>query len=151
TRDYLSYYKHYQSKCPVAPESRYGMMIVTGHQEATEIYRQGDRFWTCQVIGGPLHPLPFKPEGDDIRPQVRDHRHEMAWGAHFVTMEDEPHTAYKAVIARVMTHERLKQNTDYMVKLADRLIDKFIDRGSCEYVSEFSQEIATMVIADLLG
>jgi cytochrome P450 len=33
----------------------------------------------------------------------------------------------------------------------DRLIDKFIDRGQCEFVSNYAHALSTLVIADLLG
>jgi cytochrome P450 len=90
-------------------------------------------------------------EGDDIRQQIKEHRHKLPWATHFITMDEPEHHARRSILTRLLTHERLKKNTDYMVKLADKIIDKFIDRGHCEFVSEFGQEIGTLVIADLLG
>jgi cytochrome P450 len=55
------------------------------------------------------------------------------------------------LLTRLLTIERLRKNGEYMQRLADRLIDRFIDRGKCEIVSEYSQPLATLVIADLLG
>ena len=38
-----------------------------------------------------------------------------------------------------------------MWRLADRQIDEFIDKGRCEFVTEFAGPFALLVIADLLG
>jgi cytochrome P450 len=51
----------------------------------------------------------------------------------------------------LITPKRLKENEDFMWRLADRLIDEFIKDGSMEIFSQFAQPYATLVIADLLG
>ncbi len=149
--DYLSYYKHLQSQCPVVREPHYGMMVITGHEEEVEVYQQEQKFTHCQIVGGPQHHLPFEVKGDDIREQVRQHRHKLPWSTHFITMDEPEHSARRAIMTRLMTYRRLQANTDYMTALADRLIDGFIDLGRCEFVSEFGQELGTLVIADFLG
>jgi cytochrome P450 len=148
---YLDYYKHFHSKCPIALEPNYGMLLVTGHPENVEIYQKDHRFSTCQALGGPTHPLPFEVKGDDIREQLKEHRHKLPWSTHFITMDDPEHAERRQIMTRFLTHKRLKKNTEYMMALADRLIDKFIDRGQCEFVAEFGQESGTLVISDMLA
>ncbi|MEX3771988.1 cytochrome P450, partial [Mycolicibacterium fortuitum] len=46
---------------------------------------------------------------------------------------------------------RLKENEDYMWQLVDRQIDRFIDNGKCEFLSEYAKPFATSAIIDLLG
>src|SRR6202041_1721106 len=70
---------------------------------------------------------------------------------HFITFDGPEHAAHRGLLTRLLTFERLRKNAEYVEKLADRLIDRFIDRGKCEIVSEYSQPLATLVIADLLG
>jgi cytochrome P450 family 150 subfamily A5 len=38
-----------------------------------------------------------------------------------------------------------------MWRLADRQLDEFLDRGSCEFIREFAEPFTALVIADLLG
>ena len=52
---------------------------------------------------------------------------------------------------RLITPKRLRENEDFMWRLADRQIDEFVDSGKCEFVAEFAGPFALLVIADLLG
>jgi cytochrome P450 len=150
-QDFRPYFEYLRSKCPVAKEPHHGMMIVTGHQPTVEVYQQGDTFTHCQMVGGPTVPLPFKVEGDDITAQVKEHRHKMPWATHFITMDEPDHMPRRTILTRMMTHKLMKKKKDYMEEVADRLIDRFIERGSCDVVFEYTQELGTLVICDMLG
>jgi cytochrome P450 len=52
---------------------------------------------------------------------------------------------------RLITPKRLKENESFMWRLADRQIDEFLARGSCEFVHEYANPFTLLVIADLLG
>ena len=52
---------------------------------------------------------------------------------------------------RLITPKRLKENEEFMWRLADRQIDEFIERGECEFISEYGGPFAMLVVADLLG
>jgi cytochrome P450 len=149
--DSLPYLSSLRSKCPVLREPHYGTLMVTGYEEGLELYKQGDNFSSCLAVTGPIPGLPFKPAGDDISGQIDEHRRELPWATHFITFDGPEHNAHRGLLTRLLTFERLRKNAEYVEKLADRLIDRFIDRGKCEIVSDYSQPLATLVIADLLG
>ncbi len=149
--DPLPYLETLRSKCPVSREPHYGTLMVTGYDEALEVYRQADNFSSCLAVTGPIPGLPFEPESDDISGQIERHRAELPWATHFITFDGAEHSAHRTLLTRLLTFERLRKNAEYVQGLADRLIDRFIDRGKCELVSEYSQPLATLVIADLLG
>ncbi len=52
---------------------------------------------------------------------------------------------------RLITPKRLKENEEFMWRLADRQIDEFIVRGECEFIHEYANPFTLLVIADLLG
>ena len=52
---------------------------------------------------------------------------------------------------RLITPKRLRENEEFMWRLADRQIDEFIDKGRCEFISAYGGPFAMLVIADLLG
>jgi cytochrome P450 family 150 subfamily A5 len=68
-----------------------------------------------------------------------------------VTFDPPKHTDHRALLMRLITPKRLKENEAFMWRLADRQIDEFIDQGRCEFISEFASPFALLVIADLLG
>ena len=68
------YFDHLRSKCPVVKEPHYGVLAVTGFEEATTILKETDTFSSCIAVAGPFPPLPFTPEGDDITEQIAAHR-----------------------------------------------------------------------------
>jgi cytochrome P450 len=144
------YLNHLRAQCPVLREPNYGALMVTGFEESRSIYL-GDTFSSCMSVTGPIPGLPFEPQGDDITPQIEQHRGGLPWATHFITFDGPEHMAHRTFLTRLLTHERLKKNEQYVRQLADRLIDRIIDAGKCELVSQYSQPLATLVIADLLG
>ncbi|MDR3661883.1 MAG: cytochrome P450, partial [Mycobacterium sp.] len=47
--------------------------------------------------------------------------------------------------------KRLKENEDFMWRLADRHIDEFIADGKCEFLAAYARPFSLLVVADLLG
>jgi cytochrome P450 len=52
---------------------------------------------------------------------------------------------------RLITPKRLKENESFIRDLADQQLDQIVGLGRCEFISEYAQPLATLVIADLLG
>jgi cytochrome P450 len=52
---------------------------------------------------------------------------------------------------RLITPKRLKENEAFMWELADRQLDELLPTGRCEFIKEYSQPFAMLVVADLLG
>ncbi|HTY32708.1 cytochrome P450 [Mycobacterium sp.] len=145
------YFDYLRSQNPVLRLPHYGVVAVTGYEEATEVYKDPDTFSNIVALGGPFPPLPFQPEGDDISPQIDEHRSYFPMNEHMVTMDPPDHTRARSVLAKLLTPSRLKQNEEFMWRLADRQLDEFLVNGHCEFISEYSKPFATLVIADLLG
>jgi cytochrome P450 len=68
-----------------------------------------------------------------------------------VTMDPPDHTRERALLMRLLSPMRLKQNESFMWRLADRQLDEFASRGSCEFINAYAQPFAMLVVADLLG
>ncbi|MDP9168593.1 MAG: cytochrome P450, partial [Actinomycetota bacterium] len=96
-------------------------------------------------------PLPFTPEGDDITGQISAHRSLMPMFEHMVTMDPPDHTDARSLLNRLLTPSRLKENEDFMWRLADECLDDFVADGKCEFLSAYAKPFSLLVIADLLG
>ena len=145
------YFDRLRSKCPVLREPHHGAMMVTGYPEALEVFKQRDVFSSCVAVTGPIPPLPFTPQGDDISEQIAKYRGAMPWSAYLVTLDGQAHGVLRGILNSLLTHTRLKKNEEYVLKLCDRLIDGLVAKGRCEFVAEYAHALSTLVIADLLG
>jgi cytochrome P450 len=145
------YFDHLRSKCPVVREPHYGVLAITGYDEANAVLKDTDTFSSCIAVAGPFPPLPFTPEGDDITEQITAHRSLMPMFEHMVTMDPPDHTDARSLLNRLLTPSRLKENEDFMWRLADEFLDDFIADGKCEFLSAYAKPFSLLVIADLLG
>jgi cytochrome P450 len=144
------YFDHLRSKCPVSRETPYGVMAVTGHKEASAVYKDS-AFSACVSVAGPFAGVSFESDSDDIGALIAEHRHKIPMSEHIVTQDPPDHTRTRGLMSRLFTPKRLKENEDFMWRLADQQLDTFVDRGSCEFLEDYARPFSTLVIADLLG
>jgi cytochrome P450 len=145
------YFEQLRSACPVLPLAHHGVVAVTGYDEATDVYRDVDTFSSCNSVIGPFATFPVPLEGDDISAIIDRYRDQLPMHEHMVTMDPPDHTRERAILMRLITPKRLKDNEDFMWRLADRQLDEFVGDGRCEFIGAYTQPFAMLVVADLLG
>jgi cytochrome P450 len=148
--DPYPYFDHLRERCPVMSRSDQGVVAITGHQEALAVYKDS-AFSSCVSVAGPFSGLPFEPEGDDIGALIEQHRSQIPMSEHIVTQDPPEHTRTRGLLSRLLTPKRLKDNEDFMWRLADQQLDEFVSRGTCEFLDEYARPFSGLVIADLLG
>lgn len=149
--DPYPYYEYLREQGPAVWVPPHGFVGVTGYDEALAVYKNTEDFSSCVALGGPFPPLPFTPEGDDLNAQIDAHREQFPMFEHMVTMDPPAHTKARSLLSRLLTPKRLKENEDFMWRLADRQLDEFIANGRCEFLAEYAKPFSLIVIADLLG
>jgi cytochrome P450 len=149
--DPYPYYEFVRALGPVWREPRHGMFVVTGYDEAAEIYRDPDIFSSCNSFSGPFHNLPEPEQSDDLTAQIERHRDAFAFHDNLITFDPPAHTAHRGLMMRLLTPKRLQENEAFMLRLADEQIDRFAYRGKCDFVAEYAQPFSLLAIADLLG
>jgi cytochrome P450 len=150
--DPRSYFDQLRSKCPVMREKYQGTFMVTGYDEVADVLARKDGTFSSVVsVVGPIPPLPFQPEGDDISEQLEGHRDELPWGAHLVCFDGKKHVDHRALLTALLTYKRVKANEEYLHGLADRLIERFINTGRCQVTSEYAHAVAIYAISDIMG
>ena len=146
-----SQYYHYLRECPVRHVPPHGMVAVTGYEELVSVFRDTDTYSMCNTASGPFPPLPADPGLDDVSDLIEEYRETFPLSEHFATFDPPKHSEHRALLSRFMTPRRLEDSEPFMWGLADRLIDDFHARGSCEFVSEYAYPYALLSIANLLG
>jgi cytochrome P450 len=149
--DPYPYFEYLRSKGPLTPASPYNVLAVTGYDEALAVYKD-PVFSSCIAVAGPFSGLPFGPDGaDDVTQLIEEHRAQVPMAEHISAMDPPLHTRTRGLLSKLITPKRLKENEDFMWRLADEQLDTFIDRGKCEFLGQYAQPFSLLVIADLLG
>lgn len=149
--DPYPYFDELRSACPVLPLPHLGVVAVTGYDEACEVYRDTDSFSSCNSVVGPYASFPVPLEGDDVSDIVARYRDQLPMHEHMVTMDPPDHTRERALLMRLLTPKRLRDNEAFMWRLADQQLGEFVAGGRCEFISAYTQPFAMLVVADVLG
>ena len=149
--DPYPYFDHLRSQCPVLPTAHHGVVAVSGYKEASEIYLDSETYSSCNSVIGPFATFPVPLEGDDVGAIIDRYRDQLPMHEHMVTMDPPAHTRERALIMRLLTPKRLKENEVFMRRQADELIDEIAGAGHCEFIRAYSQPFAMLVVADVLG
>ena len=154
TDDPYTFYEALREKCPVAKEEHYGVTMVTGWQEAVDVYNDAETFSSCISVTGPFPGFPVSLEGmedGDVTALIEQHRDEIPFSDQLPTLDPPTHTNHRALLMRLITPKRLKENEDAMWQLADDILDDFLAPGEGEFIKGFAGPFTLRVIADLLG
>ncbi len=149
--DPYPYFEYLRSKCPVVATPHYGVVAVSGYDEATEVYRNLETFSSCISVIGPFATVPEPLEGDDVSELIERYRDQLPMNEHMVTMDPPMHTKERALLMRLMTPKRLRENEAFMWRAVDRQLDEFIADGHCEFIGAYAQPFAMLAVADVLG
>jgi cytochrome P450 len=149
--DPFPYYDHIRGRSPVYRHGQHDVVLVTGFQQGVEVYADQEHYSSVNATNGPLPPLPFAPEGDDIGAQLEAHRAHLPMAGLLVTLDKPDHARLRALAAQLFTPARLRQIDANIAAIADRLIDEFADSGKVDLIRGYGVPFAGLVIADLLG
>jgi cytochrome P450 len=149
--DPYPYFDHLRSQCPVLPTPYHGVVAVSGYEEASEIYLNSETYSSCNSVIGPFATFAEPLQGDDVGEVIDRCRDQLPMNEHMVTMDPPSHTRERALIMRLLTPKRLKENEAFMWGLAERQLDECLPPGRCEFISAYAQPFAMLTVADVLG
>jgi cytochrome P450 len=150
-----------RERCPVWREPHHGVVMVTGYDEATAVFHDAATFSSCISVTGPFPGFPVPIEGgDDVSELIERYRDTLPFSDQLPALDPPVHTDHRALLMRLITPKRLKENEASMWRLADSLLDSFLagDASAAdgrpvtgEFISGFATPFTLLVIADLLG
>ena len=143
------YYDYIRAQCPVKQEPFHDVFMVTGFDEALEVYSNPTTWSSCNTVAGPGFPVPL--EGDDVSDLIDQYRDELPFSDQLPSFDPPKHTVQRGLLMRLITPKRMKENEEFMWGLADRVMDEFLEKGECEFVAEYANPYTLLVVADLLG
>jgi cytochrome P450 len=149
--DPYEYFDALRSRSPVWQEPHYGVFLVTGYEEARAVYNDTATFSSCNTVSGPFKKFSVPLEGEDVSEIIEQHRDELPFSDQLPSFDPPRHTAHRALLMRLLTPGRLRANEEFMWRLADRQMDEFFEKGTCELIGAYAAPFTLLVIADLEG
>ena len=150
--DPFPYYAHLRGQCPVVHLPHHDVMAVTTYEDTAKVLRDYQTFSSCNSVGGPFPgfttPLPAT---DDVREHIAEHRDELPMSEYLITQDPPEHQLQRALVMRLLTPKRMKENEAALWALADSLLDGILPDGTLEVLQGFGQPFAMLAVTDLLG
>lgn len=144
------YVEDLRRKGPITPLGFRNVVAVTGYDEGVAIYKDDIHFSAINTVTGPYLPLDYDP-ARPIDEQIDACREGNPYLGTIMTADEAAHARSKTILNGIITPARLKANEIFMYKLADEIIDEFIDKGSFNVISDFGAPFAQLTVADLMG
>lgn len=152
--DPYPYFEALRSRCPVTPENHHGVTMISGWDEAVAVYNDADTFSSVTSVTGPFPGFPVSLQGktkDEVNALIEQYRPDLPFTDQLPTLDPPTHTNHRALLMRLITPKRLKENEEAMWKLADEVLDTYLETGEGEFIKGFASPFTLVVIADLLG
>ena len=150
-KDPYQFFEAVRAHGPVYQPPGRDYLIVTGFNEALEIFNNNRDFSACIGLAGAAAPLPFEPHGSDITEQLDANRSQILGGNLLVNLDDAPHSNMRSLVNRLFTPSRLRANEEFIAKTSKEFVAEAVANGSVELIKSISTPFVTLVIADLLG
>lgn len=149
--DPYPYFKALRDDSPVRREPHYGVFMVTGFDEAMSVYNDSEHFSSCNVVSGPFVPFPVPLEGHDVTAVIEEYRDTLPFSDQLPSFDPPKHTKHRALMMRLLTPRRLRENEEFMDALSARLLAGLVAAGGGDVVDDYARLFALLVIADLEG
>lgn len=145
------YFEYLREQGPITRLPHRNVLAVTGFEEALAIYADPESLSSVNSVTGPIPDLSFTPQGDDIAQLVADHRPNIPFGQEVSGLDAPLHGPMRSLLMPLFTPGRLKAMAPGFRKVAEELIAKFPATGEVEFIGDYANPLATLIITELLG
>lgn len=138
-------YRLLQAEAPVYRMPETGFYVVTRYEDVRQVLKEADTFRNAMPGQRGL-----AGERNALYQQLLGER---GW-AHQPTLtrcDGAEHARYRKLVDRIFTVRRVREMTPHIEAVCHEIIDRFIDRGECEFVHDFALQLPGMIIAEELG
>ncbi len=141
----LGFLKRAREEDPVFFWEEQGIWVVTNYDDVDTVMSDADHFTAEGNLG--VMNEGYCDEAREILstgidwinvPQIND-------------TEGKTHARLRTVMQEILSPKRVRDMEPKIKRNVSALIDKFVDRKSCEFVQEFSYPLPVQVIFDLIG
>ena len=144
--DPREFYSLLHEQRPVYLMPEMGMYVVARYEDARAMVQDHETFSSSSnLIGSKFDGSMFENYNKMLAEKGWARVDTLSW-------TDPPeHGRYRAIVDKVFNVRYVRELQPHIAQVANDLIDKFIDRGECEFVSEFALPLPGIIIAEQLG
>ena len=133
------------NNAPVYRDPNTGMVMVTGYDLLREIVLDPVTY------SSDLDWISLRPGGVPARSEALLREQGFKQYPSLSRMDDPIHKSKRSLVDAVFAGSRIKKMTPDIDRIAQDLIDAFVDRGECEFMHEFAFPLPCIVIAGQIG
>ena len=136
-------YDTLRAEQPAWHDPRTGMFVITRYDDVREVLLDTKTF---SSVG-------FRSRVDPRSAQIRTMYQEHGWvpGPTLSSRDDPEHRQLRTLFNHAFRPAKIKELDPFIIELADRLVDDFIDAGECEFVRAFAIPLPLIVIGRQMG
>ncbi len=144
--DPFATYAAMHERCPVYRLPENDLVMVTTYEDVREMLVDTEAFSSQPSAGA-------AGRATEAARAHAEYFVEHGWvKARTLQRTDPPvHTRYRKLLGRVFTTRRVSEMTPRIDELTHELIDRFIDRGECEWVGDFALPMPGIFICEQIG
>jgi cytochrome P450 len=149
--DPYPYFDALRTLSPVWQEPHHGVFMVSGYDAARAVYADAANFSSCNVVSGPFKKFPVPLEGDDVSHIIEQYRDELPFSDQLPSFDPPKHSAHRGLLTKLLTPRRMRENEEFMWRLADSQLAEVIKAGESEFIHGFAEPFTLSVVAELEG
>jgi cholest-4-en-3-one 26-monooxygenase len=117
-----------------------GFWTVTRYDDVVKVNRDTATYSSEQTRGGVVQLEDYPPMDDFER-----------GGRMMLTMDPPDHTRYRSLVNRGFTPRMINALSTHIREITVNVIERALQQGSCDFVTDIAAELPLQVIAELLG
>jgi cytochrome P450 len=147
----FAHYDELREKAPVYRMPETGFYLITRYEDLREIVADPETY--SNSIAMEAQSGERTSDGTNLGEVFAERLAELGWGrVRTLHRTDAPeHTRYRRLMNRALAPGMVRRMMPDVERIADDLIDAFIDRDSCEFIRDFAFPLPGTVIAHLIG
>ena len=144
----FGYHQQLREKAPVYRMPETGFYVVANYEDLKTVLSDPVTFSNDIMV----EQLAGEAAADLGR-MFDDHRAGVGWAPVLALPRPDPpvHGRYRRLINRTLTPPMVKAMLPSVTRIADDLIDAFIDKGECDFIEAFAFPLPGLVIAEQIG
>ena len=137
------YNKELRDNAPVYKDPQTGIFIISKYELVKEAARKKDIFSNEFVLNVD------SSESEEVT-TARKKSFNLGRGT-LLTIDDPEHKKYRALVKDFFVPEKIVAYEPWILDLSNNLIEKFEDKGRCDFIKEFARPLPLSVILHVLG